>query len=694
MRAGLRGSRARAKIARAFLALSVCLIASLAAAAASPALETPAVPASQELALAAPSSPAVGEEESAPAAASPLSTWEEELAIWLSLGASEEEQEAAAAHEALLAVAAGTTAALAPAPASAPALSVSGGTVRWSPAASETSYRIAISTAPRGAAARSTRYFNQTRAPGAVQSYTPALLPGQTVYVGVSANGGVTWSASEVSVSLSVPLQPRVSGGVVQWAPIAGETSYKVAISTDARGTADRSTQYVSVPRVPGAVQSYTPVLSPGQTVYVGVSADGGATWSAGEAALSMSSEALGVPAPVLHVKGNTVSWTAVPGVVSYRLATILNPTTTRETTYTTVTGTSVTPPVVPGETVNYGLAATAPLTSPWAQEVTITYPAAETGGGGTGGGGGGTGGPPPPPSAGTIIGTNDGAGWGVAEARTIIGGHITWNRVEIGSSSNTVAQSLSDGFRVLAIVGNVDDGTPLAQAEPPAQWGASVVAQIRANPGISIAEAGNEMYAKGGVANPVQYGRMYLAAVNAMKAAGIRIPLLFNMTGDYAYGSWSSPSGWSQDAHGGGWLRDAVEGVPGLGAAILANGVSSHPYGALGENEADSNGVNAVAGQESVARAVLGSIPSVYITEVGFDMSRCGGPYGACSQQEQASKMRAAYDVFLADPHIAGIWWYQSHDDGTGQFGFMGSEGATRPSFEVLSSFAIAQGQ
>ena len=56
-------------------------------------------------------------------------------------------------------------------------------------------------------------------------------------------------------------------------------------------------------------------------------------------------------------------------------------------------------------------------------------------------------------------------------------------------------------------------------------------------------------------------------------------MPLLFNMEGDY---NRINGTGWSQDANGGGWLRDAVNGVPGLAAAIIANGFSSHPYGAL----------------------------------------------------------------------------------------------------------------
>ena len=217
----------------------------------------------------------------------------------------------------------------------------------------------------------------------------------------------------------------------------------------------------------------------------------------------------------------------------------------------------------------------------------------------------------------------------------------------------------------------------------------------MQSNPGISIAEAGNEMYLKGNVANPIQYGQMYLDAVNAMKAAGIHTPLLFNMVGDYpTTGTWSSSTGYSRDSQGGGWLQDAVASVPGLGTAILANGLSTHPYGALGENSDDTNGVNAVAAQEAVAQRVLGAVPPFYITEFGYSLSNCGESDGACSEPEQATKMRAAYRVLLADPHVEGIWWYQSHDDSSGRFGYMNSNNTTRSSFETLSSIAVEEGQ
>jgi hypothetical protein len=294
---------------------------------------------------------------------------------------------------------------------------------------------------------------------------------------------------------------------------------------------------------------------------------------------------------------------------------------------------------------------------------------------------------------AGPIIGTNDAAGWGPVAARTILQGNITWNRVELGSPYNTLASSHSDGFKALAIVNNTNDETPLSTINP-SVWGAGVVSELKGNPGVSIAEAGNEAYLKGDVAEPVQYGRMYLAAVGDMQAAGIHMPLLFNMTGDIPLNTWADPNGWSEDAKGGGWLRDAVNGVPGLAGAILANGISVHPYGAVGENSHDDWGTASVAADEAVTKSVLGATPPVYVTEIGFDLGGCGDSTGACSRREQASKLQAAYAELLADPHVAGIWWYQSHDDSTGRWGFMNRNGSTRPSFKALSAIATTLGQ
>ncbi|MGP0051205.1 MAG: hypothetical protein ACLPZR_20490, partial [Solirubrobacteraceae bacterium] len=83
--------------------------------------------------------------------------------------------------------------------------------------------------------------------------------------------------------------------------------------------------------------------------------------------------------APDLEVSGTTLTWKAIGGVGSYVLATVRNPTTTRETTYQLVMGTSFAPRAVPGQTVNYGLAANLP-NAPWASEVTINWPSSSGG--------------------------------------------------------------------------------------------------------------------------------------------------------------------------------------------------------------------------------------------------------------------------------------------------------------------------
>jgi hypothetical protein len=285
------------------------------------------------------------------------------------------------------------------------------------------------------------------------------------------------------------------------------------------------------------------------------------------------------------------------------------------------------------------------------------------------------------------IIGTNDAAGWGPRAAARIRGGHIAWDRVNLLREGQTplLGAALRYHFHVLGIVGNIYDGTPLNTVEP-LRWAQHVVQQLRSNRGVSIAEAGNEMYLKGERPEPVQYGRMYLAAVNAMRAAGIHIPLLFNMRGDYRNPDTGT---WSLDRAGGGWLADAVKAVPGLAQAIRANGIAVHPYGGLEENNHDTYGVRSVAADEALAGRVLGGIPRFYITEFGFNLAACGAGDGACSSSEQATKLQAAYAQFLADPHVAGIWWYQSHVDSTGDWGYMNRDGSVRPAFGALSRIA-----
>jgi hypothetical protein len=443
--------------------------------------------------------------------------------------------------------------------------------------------------------------------------------------VGVPAGGALELNGGSRAPALNG------SDGAVYWTAVGHETSYVVATSDAPRDTSGRTTRYVTVPRAAGTIQSYRPTEPQGQIVYVGVSADGGVSWSPNEARVRVG----GAPSG----GGGAPEPPTVPAP----------------------------PPVIPP------LPAEPPAESPPATEGPglLETPGLVN-----------------LPEPRMIIGVNDASGWGVESARLILGGHITWDRFSVKAWAPATQTSLSYGFNVLGIVANLGDSTALAAVEPLA-WGNEVVNELTAHPQIAIAEAGNEMYLKAGTANPAQYGRMYLAAVKAMRAKHIHVPLLFNMIGDYPHGTWSSPKGWSEDAKGGGWLRDAVNAVPGLASAILENGISIHPYGALSENNHDNWGVLAAAADERVAQAVLGAIPPFYITEFGYDLARCGRDLGACTKLEQASKLRAAYKAFEADPHVFGIWWYESHDDSTGRWGLLNSNNTKRPAFGALSYLA-----
>lgn len=465
----------------------------------------------------------------------------------------------------------------------------------------------------------------------------------------------VQGARAEPPQSALVP-SPRLLGSAVTWSPVGVEGAYEVAVATAPAGTPGAVVRDYTVARVPGEAQLFRPPLAPGHTAYVSVSADGGLLWS---------SPQLAVTAPAPGSSGIPVGPPAEP------------------------------PPTPGGGALSPG--AGGPLVQEAGAQPGAEASLGEGSGAAAGAGSASTGTVAQPGATSSsrhvLIGTNDGWGWGTTVAHTILAAQIDWDRVELRWMPTSALDSLTDGFHVLAVVNAVLDGTPLSDVEPNA-WGAEVAQELRANPGVSIAEAGNESYLLGGVANPVQYGRMYMAALRDMRADGIGIPLLFNMIGDYPYGTWANPTGWSLDSAGGGWLREAVKGVPGLGAAILANGVSIHPYGAIGEDVHDDSGVATVAADEAVAQKVLGGVPPVYITEFGYALGACGNPAGACSTKEQATKMNAAYNVLLGDPHVAGIWWYESHDDSTGHWGFMTRTNAKRPSFTTLSKIAIAEGQ
>jgi hypothetical protein len=46
-------------------------------------------------------------------------------------------------------------------------------------------------------------------------------------------------------------------------------------------------------------------------------------------------------------------------------------------------------------------------------------------------------------------------------------------------------------------------------------------------------------------------------------------------------------------------------------------------------------------------------------------------------------------YKTLLADPRCKGIWYYQSHNDSTGKFGFMDNSNAPLPLMGTIAAEA-----
>jgi len=153
--------------------------------------------------------------------------------------------------------------------------------------------------------------------------------------------------------------------------------------------------RYVFVRKVPGMADQYsvikgtsiTPPAVPGQTVRYSVRADAkGSAWAAEvsisypavEPTSTSTEPAPVVPsvdllaAPALTASGTTLAWNQVGTVTTYVLVRKVDGMADQ---YTAVSGTTVTPPAVPGKTARYSVR-TAIDGSAWSTAVSIAYPA------------------------------------------------------------------------------------------------------------------------------------------------------------------------------------------------------------------------------------------------------------------------------------------------------------------------------
>ena len=502
-----------------------------------------------------------------------------------------------------------------------------------------------------------------------VQADGARLAAAQSFMASAAARVPASHRGAKMSASLRARA-PRISavGNTITWKPVAGATHYLMQ-----RKTTGQAVQVSVV-----AATSVVPAPQPGATVEYRVrSATPLSNWSRVvgiqypyPAPPPHAAQPDPEAAPVLTVSGDTLTWKEVAGVTSYVL--VRKPA-GLPAEYSAVSGMSTTPVASPGLTVKYSVR-TAVEGSAWATEVSIAYPA------------------PPPveepiavepaPTSKAIIGLVGGSGWGPAIAKKVIAAGFVSERLEAGSPWTTLKESYENGFRNdQVIVGNTPDETKLSAVEI-TPWVAKTLEQVKeaASYNYTLLEVGNEMYAKGGQAEPVRYAEMYMALTQAVERAGIHgVTLIFDSFGDYKTASGEE----SLLAAGRGWLGDALKAEPALKTLVPA--FSSHPYCLPGvKYDGHDWGIEGLEAQRADAVTLGFAHPDYYATEYGEEDQSPG----AANPQQQAEHIKWAYEELLSQPYVKGIWYYQLHDDGTGHWGLVSGSYEPRPALAVVEGF------
>ena len=286
--------------------------------------------------------------------------------------------------------------------------------------------------------------------------------------------------------------------------------------------------------------------------------------------------------APALHVSGQSLVWNLVAKVNAYILMTKVSG---RPETFTAVSGTSTTPPAVPGKTVSYSVR-TAVDGSAWAPNVTITYPPAapkET---------------TPPPSrepSFSVIGSegfqpgiNSGTNPQDYTGTTMLGAKVVRISMAIGAPASAwesiVSRYASIGVRIAPLASFYGRVPTAAEAQNLASWakqfgpgGTFWANRSDGNLAFQTIEFGNETsygYQYGDNAGTPSYqarAQSYAVrlkeAAEAIGATGARVGLLA-----------------VADDPSGNWMNGMFQAVPNLGNYV--SGWVTHPYGTYGKTK------------------------------------------------------------------------------------------------------------
>ncbi len=296
------------------------------------------------------------------------------------------------------------------------------------------------------------------------------------------------------------------------------------------------------------------------------------------------------------------------------------------------------------------------------------------------------------------IIGVTGGTSWGEPDSLKFREYGFASERLNANPGHTTIAESIALGWKNdIVIVGNVDDEEELGKVNI-TKWTEETLAQVKeeAAHGVMLMEVGNEMFLKGPRCGgcyqqkePARYAEMFVSLSKAVEEAGISgVKLLFDSYGDYQE---SEGGKWSQVCCGGGWLATAEKAEPELLKRVA--GFTMHPYGEVGENKENDWGPVALKVEHEQAVSLGFEHTDYYATEFGVKLNE-EGPSGSSSPANQAEKIKAVLTELIGYGFVKGIWYYQTHDDGTGKWGLIEpqengeSPFVARPALEALANF------
>jgi hypothetical protein len=366
---------------------------------------------------------------------------------------------------------------------------------------------------------------------------------------------------------------------------------------------------------------------------------------------------------PVLRVTGQTISWDAIPGVANYVLATTVGTDRTK-TQYSKVTGTMLTPPAVPGQTVYYGLRADV-TDAPWAaKEVAISYPETTPT----------TPQPTTPTGNGDMIVGIDIGNFNTAGANDVKG-TVGYARIEQGVVAPSIYKNV--GMKVIVNfsgpynTGGVSAINATSWANDKLSWYKTNCGDANTCPVIEVLNepGGTWFWGANAIsqANANAYANLVKTTYNTFKTAfGANAPKVL-ATYDGSSGTTFGDRWWAADTD-----------------HSYVDGLIVHPYG-LTVNRTES----AKGNQSLVTSVRTKTNKPIYVTEVGWPTATSQPSTGDSFQwteAEQASNTHNFISWARSTGYVNAVVLFNYRDYGTANwYGITRPDGTHKPAFDAL---------